>query len=139
MTIKTIKKNLVLLSIFGLVNSFFLLLPKITNMIIPCPSCQVVSDSVYSKVFLLPNAAWGMIFYFFLIIVFLYWDELKLKIAEKKLKFLVSISLNISVLLYIYLFYLQWIVIEAFCVFCLFSTLLTILIDWIYLKNKKRF
>lgn len=139
MKTKTIKKNLVLLSIIGVINSFYLLLPHISNMILPCSACQIVAESKYSAVFFVPNALLGIIFYFWLIIVFLYWDELKNKFGEKILKFLTFLSLNLSMLFYIFLFYAQWILIGYFCVFCLFSTFLTIVIEIIYLKKKKNF
>lgn len=101
--------------------------------------CQEVLSSSYSDIFGIPTALLGAFFYLFILINILVYIQYKNKIATNVLAFIPTLGLLFS----IWLVYLQLVVINAICIYCmgsaLTSTLLFILSIFVLkTKNNKQ-
>lgn len=143
--IKIIKKILILLSTFGLIDSIYLSLPYFSKTQLFCSienisSCDLVTTSNYSEIFGIPNAFLGVLFYLTLLISFIFWEKFKVKIKYfSKIIYLIIFS---AALYYIYLIYVQKFILGKYCPYCLFSATITfaiyiILIKVYKIENKK--
>lgn len=87
-----------------------------------CPigeNCAVVLTSTYSRLFLMPNDMWGLLFYIVSALIAAF-----LVIGIEPLVFwyvVLKIAVAISALFSLFLTYLQWRVIRAWCFWCLMS------------------
>lgn len=130
-----------LLSLAGLVDAIYLTVEKLMGGIVQCggiSNCQDVLSSPYATIAGIPLAAFGALAYFTvfsLAILALFGNEK----ADELLIYIVGLMLAVS----IWLFILQAFVIHAFCLFCLLSAGITLLLsvllalDRFYFRRKR--
>lgn len=110
------KKALItLFSLLGLTISLYLTYVKLTSSPIRCGfgSCEVVQNSVYSQIFGIPVAVFGVVFYLALF-CFNYYEKSKL----------LRISVWVGFLFSLYLTFIELFVIHAICMWCVASAIL---------------
>lgn len=116
------------LSVLGLVDAAFLTFKHYTGGDIKCfvvSGCDIVTSSQYSVLFdLIPLALMGVSFYFTaLLLGFVVYE-----INSKKLKFILWTWSGLGVLSSLWFLYIQAVILEAYCFYCLVSIVNTILI-----------
>lgn len=118
---------LVVLAALGLVDATLLTREHYSDVVLPCSitkGCETVLNSKYSEVFGIPLAVLGLVFYFSVLLVALYFVQSgrdwlkKLLLAMGAVGFVSSLGLV----------YLQGVVIKAWCQYCLLSALSSTLI-----------
>ncbi len=121
-------KLLILFSVLGLIDAVYLSYHFFANTQMVCVAlrgCDYVTTSEYSTLLGIPIALLGAIYYF---IIFIFSINLLFhhKITFKK-KLLLSnqFILLIGTLAYIYLIYIQADILNAYCIYCLFSAMCT--------------
>jgi uncharacterized membrane protein len=129
-----------LLSLVGLADAIYLTVEKLTGGIVQCngiSNCEQVLSSQYATIGGIPLAAFGALAYFTvfsLATLAIFRNEG----ARNLLFYVVGLMLVIS----IWLFILQAFVIHAFCLFCLLSATVTLILsvlvalDKFYFKRK---
>jgi uncharacterized membrane protein len=126
---KTTKISFVILSIFGIIISFYLYISKITsNYFCPIGNCSIVNHSKYAEIGSIPVAFLGIIFYTLLI---LFTEFLKDKYGILKL-WLIS-----GFLFSLYLTAIEVFVIHHICIWCMISFILTIILNTLYIFDLK--
>ena len=113
-----------LLAVVGLADALYLTVEHIAGRVVPCSvtsGCEEVLTSAYAEIGGIPLAALGAAAYFTVfslatLAVFGY------RIAGILLRPVVAVMVLVS----LWLFYLQAVVIRAFCQFCLLSAAITI-------------
>ncbi|MSO22338.1 MAG: vitamin K epoxide reductase family protein [Acidobacteria bacterium] len=123
------------LAFVGMVDATFVALHSSRGFLLPCGltgDCDQVLNSPYAAVLGIPVAWFGLAFYVTtagcaLFALFGFEQALRLSFA------LVSLALGFT----IYLFYLQAIVIRAFCDYCLLSAFLVTLIFVLHLWSRR--
>ena len=110
----------------GFADATYLTVEHFLNSIPPCAigGCETVLTSQYAEVAGIPVALGGSVFYLLILILLkIYFDRKN----EKILRFALSITIP-AFLATIYFFILQAFVTHAFCVYCLGSAFLALLI-----------
>ncbi len=110
------------LSAIGISETVYLIRKRIASEKPVCPigkTCTLVLTSKYSKIFIIPNDVLGLLFYIttsfisaFLVIgigPLAFWN------------FIFKLSVAIGAILSLFLTYLQWRIIHAWCFWCLMS------------------
>jgi uncharacterized membrane protein len=87
-------------------------------------SCASVLKSDYSQIFWIPTSIFWIIFYIFVLVFFFLW-EYKQKNIFKNILFLIVIVWFLDSL---YFTYLQFFVIDWFCIYCFSSAVITLLL-----------
>ena len=115
------------LALLGFADALFIFIEKSLGGPIPCfigTGCDTVANSPYSKLFGIPLAVYGMVFYLVTgIITLLYLDTQRAFFA--RLIFLVT---GIGFLMSLYFIYIQKFLIGAFCMYCVISAVIAILL-----------
>ena len=96
--------------------------------------CNTVLQSEYSKIFGIPTAIFWIIFYISTLIIFLSFVFKKYFINSFIYKYIEKILISITfiwVLFSLYFTYLQFFVINSFCIYCFISACITALLFWI--------
>jgi len=138
---KNDKKLLIFLGIIGFFNSIYLSLPYMTTTTTFCGidelnTCDLVTTSKYADFFGIPNAFLGILFYLTLIISFIFWEKFQNKILYFN-KIIYSI-IFFGILYFIYLIYIQKFILNEYCVYCLFTALITFIMGAVLLKKEIR-
>ncbi|KKU07544.1 MAG: hypothetical protein UX10_C0009G0011 [Candidatus Magasanikbacteria bacterium GW2011_GWA2_45_39] len=127
----------VILILVGLVDSSYLAALHIRGVAPTCnvlKGCEQVATSVYSSLFSVPVAFFGLAYYMFLFLFVVYiWERQRSHLFH----YLIGIS-TIGLLASIYFFYLQVVVIHALCLYCIISGIDT-LIFWLLATQLIRF
>ena len=115
-------------ALIGIADAFYLAHASYTGSSISCglfEGCDIVAKSPYSQVFGTPLSYFGLIFYLYMLAVaaLLAWDP-----YSKGLRLGVILYSAIGVCYSVYSLYLQFFVINAVCIYCLTSALLTFLL-----------
>ena len=99
------------------------------NQLLWCPppieGCNIVAYSPYGRIYGVPFGALGLIFY---LIMFALAALLAFGSSSRRLRLVVLLYTVIGVLFSIYFFYLDLAFIRAFCIYCLISAILTVLL-----------
>jgi len=120
---------ILLLAFCGLADSLYLtqhaesgtpLLCNVQNL----SECNVVAASQYSSVFGIPLAEFGVAFYVVLFIL----AALELVLFDQLLRRLLQGMAIVGVVFSLYFTYLQKFIINAFCIYCFASALITLLV-----------
>jgi|SRR3989344_1691067 len=120
----------IILSILGVFDAAYLTAEHYLNNSVYCPvgaNCETVLNSKYSVFLGLPISLFGLVFYFSLLILFLVFFHTEKKIILKT-AFTIALA---GLLISIYFTYLQFFVLYAYCVYCLFSAANTAVIFFI--------
>lgn len=115
----------VALALIGFADSTFLLAKRVSGGPIPCvlgfTGCDTVSKSPYSVFLGIPLATYGMVFYLAIgLLTLLYIDTKKVLFAR-----LILPATALGFLMSAYFIYIQKFLIGAFCVYCVFSALIS--------------
>ena len=124
----------VVFALAGLADAVYLTVHHFTNEKVPCSlitGCEQVLSSEYAEIFGIPTAAFGAVAYF---LAFCF--ALLAAFGNRKMWFFYGLLTIVMFLFTCYLVYLQGIVIEAFCQFCLLSALTTTVLFIIALVSK---
>lgn len=113
------RKSILVFSALGIMISIYMFYAKLNTSALVCgiSPCYVVNESQYSYLFGIPLSAYGVAFYLLIFILAL--------LMKKYLLFWVSVF---GVLFSVYLTYLEFFVIHAWCQWCITSAFLTLLI-----------
>ena len=127
-------KIILFLSILNLIVSsylFYLDLKKETPFCLINSGCEFIFQSKYSRIFNIPIAFLGIV-YFLILLIFSF---LIFKGKNYLIKFF-KIIITFGFLFALYLIYLQFFVIKSFCQYCLVVDFSTIIIFFLSLKLK---
>lgn len=117
----------VILAFIGLTNSFYLVQAHVTGEELNCSilsGCNAVAASPYSIVLGAPLASWGVLFYFGMFVL----AATMLMVRVRFLSNLFMLGASIGFIASMYFTYLQFFVIEAVCVYCMLSAIVSIFI-----------
>ncbi|MEK7127640.1 MAG: vitamin K epoxide reductase family protein, partial [Patescibacteria group bacterium] len=134
-----INRLIFILSIAGLLVSGYLLERYISGGRIACGSdfgCDLVRQSAYSQFFGVPLPFFGLIFYFFILIL----SFVKTIRPIKLLNFILLTFSLIGLLVSLYLFYVEAALIHALCLWCTISGAISVMLFLLCLNfviNKK--
>ncbi len=113
---------LVALALIGLVDSWYLAQSAATNTALVCDidgldGCNTVANSPYSRVFGVPLADFGLAFYGILLLASVAGFRLS---SRRFFRGLLALAI-VGALLSVYFVYVQFMLIEAVCIYCLVS------------------
>ncbi|MEK7480554.1 MAG: vitamin K epoxide reductase family protein [Patescibacteria group bacterium] len=115
---------LFIIAAIGISETAYLIKTRVRSETPICPigeQCAVVLASRYSRLFLLSNDVWGLLFYITSALLTLF---LAIGIAPVTLWYtLLKISVLIGSLFSLFLIYLQWRIIRAWCFWCVMSAI----------------
>ncbi len=124
----------VIFALIGLGDAVYLTVHHYTNEKVPCSlitGCEQVLASEYAEMFGIPTALFGAFAYFLAFCL-----ALLAAFGNRKMWFVYGLMTTVMFIFTVYLVYLQGIVIEAFCQFCLLSALTTTVLFIIALVSK---
>ena len=121
-------------ALIGLADSVYLTIHHFTGEAVPCnlvTGCETVLSSQYAEMFGIPTAAFGAAAYFLAFAL-----AVLAAYGNRSMWNIFGALVAVMAIFTAYLIYLQGVVIEAFCQFCLISaaTTLTLLIIFIITK-----
>ena len=111
-----------ILVVIGLIVSIYMTIYKATSNDALClgsGDCSTVNASIYSEVYGIPVASVGIAGYF--AILLLHWNEKRDKFFEKNAPMLIFGAALTGFLFTLYLIYIEFAVLQAYCPFCLAS------------------
>jgi len=112
--------TMLLFSVLGALNAGYLSFTALSGVAPICNfvhGCDLVAASPYSRIFGVPLALFGVFFYS-IIAGFSLWGWVS---AQAPVRIYLRTLTALGFILSLYFLYLQWVVIEAFCEYCLFS------------------
>lgn len=113
---------LVALALIGFVDSWYLAQSAATNTALVCDidgldGCNTVANSPYSRVFGVPLADFGLVFYGVLLLA----SVAGFRLSNRRFfRGLLALAI-VGALLSVYFVYVQFMLIEAVCIYCLIS------------------
>ena len=121
--------GILVLAFFGLANSAYLAEREASGEPLICTienfsGCNIVTASEYSKLFGIPLAQYGVLFYGILFVL----AALELVIFDKLLRRVLQAVSFIGVIFSLYFVFVQVFFIGAFCIYCLTSAVIAFLI-----------
>jgi uncharacterized membrane protein len=125
-TKKIILSAMFVLALLGFVDATFLTIKHLSGEVPPCvlQGCQVVTTSKYSEIANVPIALLGMINYFVIMLASVLGITTRKEIIKKFLAWYVSAGFIFS----LYLISLQYFILGAWCVYCVASAIVSILL-----------
>jgi uncharacterized membrane protein len=137
---KKLKWSVIILSLIGIFDTAYLSYARFTSSPLSCGSsggCNAVAASEYSAMFGVPLAYAGLLFYMVVFVLGLRLFSEGNTLFLRKFLFLVT---SIGFLSSAYFVYVQAVLIEAFCIYCLVSAVMSVLLFlvslWIYREKK---
>ncbi len=121
--------GILVLAFLGLADSLYLARSAETGTPLLCDvqnltGCNIVAASEYSRVFGIPLAEYGVFFYGILFVL----AALELALFNRFLRRVLQILAVIGILFSLYFSGLQLFIINAFCIYCLASALIALLV-----------
>ena len=121
-----ILSSMVLLTLLGFIVAWYLTQCALSGAELACgitglDGCNLVAQSPYSKLFGLPLALYGAVFYalFFVITSYAF-----IKVTKKAALVLLAFGIT-GALSSVYFLYLQFFIIKAFCIYCVASAVIS--------------
>ncbi|HYD93301.1 MAG TPA: vitamin K epoxide reductase family protein [Candidatus Paceibacterota bacterium] len=133
MTRQIILAILIVLALIGLGDTIYLSLSAASDAPLVCDigagldGCNIVAQSPYSRVFGIPLAAIGVVFYALLLVVSAVLTRLQHPLLERGLRWLTIVGSILSV----GFLYIQFALIQALCIYCILSALLSFAAVWL--------
>ena len=132
--------GLQILSLLGLADSLYLSYDELTNTSLTCSikgldGCNTVAASVYSHVFGIPLAIYGVVFYALMFLMTFLVAKVAIRFAHDILAFLGIVGLIAS----IFFVLIQVFLIKALCIYCLGSAVISLLACILAIMLWKRF
>ena len=124
----------VFVALCGLADAVYLTVHHYTEEKVPCSiisGCEQVLTSQYAEMFGIPTALFGALAYFVAFCL-----ALLAAFGNRKMWFVYGLMTTVMFIFTVYLVYLQGIVIEAFCQFCLLSAITTTVLFIIALVSR---
>ena len=120
---------LFILSFLGIADSAYLAQGELRGILPSCLSnningCQVVAKSVYAHLFGIPLGIYGLVFYIAIFALVMWSFFMTRKLLTRTLRIISTIGVLVSIVL----FFVQLSLINAFCLYCEVSAVLTVLI-----------
>lgn len=120
---------IVLLAFFGISDSAYLAQNETSNTPLICnvenlSDCNIVAASQYSRLFGVPLAEFGIVFYSILFIL----AVLELFLFNRLLRRILQVVSLVGIVFSLYFTFLEIFVINAFCIYCLVSAFIALLI-----------
>lgn len=109
----TIQAFIYFLAILGIAETLYLLGKKLEKKRPVCiigEKCNIALESKYSRIFVIPNEVLGLLFYISVVL---------LGVSQQKI--LMELTIFSGAAFSLFLVYLQWRVIKAWCFWCLMS------------------
>lgn len=127
------------LALVGLADASYLTDMALTGSSLTCDitgldGCNVVAQSVYSKIFGLPLAGYGALFYLLFLCVFLY-SMYRFSRGVERGIFVISLA---GAFFSTYFLYLQLFVIKALCIYCIVSALVAYILAFLTWQHLRR-
>lgn len=129
------------IALLGIVNAGYLAYIALEGVAPTCTlikGCELVAASPYARVFGIPLALFGVLFYT-LVLAFALWG---IRAAQARVARFILPLTALGFLLSLYFLYLQAFVIHAFCQYCLFSlldsTILFSLALWLFRAEQQQ-
>jgi len=121
--------GILVLAFFGISDSVYLAQNETSNTPLVCnvenlSDCNIVAASQYSQLFGIPIAEFGIVFYGFIFVL----AALELFLFNRLLRRILQIVSLVGVASSLYFTFLEIFVIDALCIYCLVSALITLLI-----------
>jgi uncharacterized membrane protein len=123
------------LSFFGMLDAGYLLYTRIAGVEIACGpvfhGCSTVAASRYSVLFGIPLSAWGLVFYVCVLTLVLSMryqllEKVRLGFVRPYVPQLLLVATTLGVVSSVYFIYLQAFVINAWCMYCVVSAVLSV-------------
>lgn len=117
---RSITYSILIFAFLGFIDAAYLIASHYSNIALPCfivQGCDMVTTSVYSKIFGIPVSLWGVVYYVLVFASVLYYVDRKNVVALKALHGITTIGFIVS----IWFVYAQVFLIKEFCMYCLFS------------------
>jgi uncharacterized membrane protein len=130
--------TILILSIAGIFDTTYLTIKRFTHESVNCSvfeGCDLVTTSSYSAIFGVPVAILGIIFYILVFALTLWYIKSKNK---KVLNSLLALS-GAGLLMSVWFVYVQAFILDAYCLYCLISALLSTTIFIISLISMLKF
>lgn len=120
---------ILLLAFFGLADSAYLAQSALSGTSLLCniqnlSGCNVVAASEYSRLFGIPLAIYGVVFYSVVFIL----AALELLLYNRVLRRVLQVAAVVGVLFSLYFVFVQEFLIGAFCIYCFVSAVITLFI-----------
>lgn len=115
----------VLIATAGLIDASYLTITHYTDRLVPCNfthGCDTVLRGQYAEILGIPVALLGVVFYLFILSIAVY------SALHKYYSWLILVAALVGFASTLYLTYLQYAVIHAWCQYCLFSALTSTMI-----------
>lgn len=112
-----------LVALVGLADAIYLTFKHYTAGTVPCSileGCEAVLTSQYATIFGIPLAVYGAIAYFIAFVL-----AVLTALGKRKTWLLFSLQVIVMTVFTIWLLYVQGIILEAYCQFCLLSAAVT--------------
>ncbi|MBI2037037.1 MAG: vitamin K epoxide reductase family protein [Candidatus Liptonbacteria bacterium] len=120
---------ILILALFGIVDSAYLLQHELSGAPLSCDiqnfsGCNIVASSPYSRIFDIPLAAFGVLFYGVIFVL----AALELAVFDRLLRRALQVISLVGILSSLYFTFIQVFVINALCIYCVISALIALLI-----------
>lgn len=117
------------LAFFGIADSAYLAQHEINGTPLLCniqglSGCNTVASSQYSQIFGIPLAEFGVLFYGVLFVL----AALELVLFDRLLRRTLQVVALVGIISSLYFTYVQMFLIQAFCIYCLASAVIALLI-----------
>lgn len=131
----------IILAIIGIFDTAYLAAEHYLNSPVYCPidgNCDKVLSSPYSKLFGIPLALFGLVFYFFVLILTMIFQLGKPEI-QKIISKIFFIATLFALIFSGWLVYLQLFIIKAICIYCVISAgnILILFLISVYLLRRQ--
>lgn len=131
--------TVLVLSFIGLTNALYLVQAYTGVQELACSigGCTTVADSPYSSLFGVSLSSLGALFFLGLFVL----SAGTLLLRSALLSGLIFLSAGIGALFSLYFMYLQFFVIQAICIYCLLSAVVSVLVfgvAWAFYRETKR-
>jgi uncharacterized membrane protein len=116
-----------IVAFLGFVDASYLTATHYSNIALPCyivQGCETVTTSVYSKIFGIPVSLLGVLYYLSVLVIVMIYVDKRNKTILKILHGLTSAGFIMT----LWFLYAQAIIIQEYCLYCLFSALTSTLL-----------
>lgn len=118
---RTLITVLIVVAFLGFLDASYLTASHYANVALPCyivQGCDIVTTSVYSKIFGIPVSLLGVGFYLSLLILTMYYID---KRKDSVIIFALPLVTSLGFLASLWFMYAQLFLLKALCAYCIFS------------------
>ncbi|MGE5541158.1 MAG: vitamin K epoxide reductase family protein [Bacillota bacterium] len=131
----TLISLIIALSFLGVADAWYLAETALTHTALTCSiagldGCNVVAQSPYSHVFGIPLGVYGVVFYALTIII----AALSARLVRTWLDRILALIVFVGALASLYFLYVQFVLIQALCVYCLASAVISLALTVVVIR-----